>query len=116
MNTKSCTGQHNMHTQEEPLTSYANKAATSVLIVDDSPLVVKKLIELLEDIESLTSIESCGTYTMAIDLISICSPETILLDINLSDKSGVILLKYIKTFYPEITVIIVTNQSDECYK
>jgi DNA-binding NarL/FixJ family response regulator len=116
MNANFCTGQCILQIQEVPVTSYVNKAATSLLIVDDSPLIVKNLMELLESIAAITSIVSCGTYTKAIDLLPIHNPIAVLLDINLPDKSGINLLKYIKTSYPEITVIIVTNQSDEFYK
>jgi DNA-binding NarL/FixJ family response regulator len=45
-------------------------------------------------------------------LLPICKPVAVLLDINLPDKSGIALLKYIITFYPDIRVIMVTNQSD----
>ena len=111
-----CKEQNSLHIQEETEIDYANKSISTLLIVDDSPLIVKSLTELLEDNAAITSILSCGTYNKAIDLISICNPVAVLLDIDLPDKSGITLLKYIKTFNLGITAIVVTNQSDELYK
>ena len=116
MNANSCHGQQHLPLQEGPVIACTNKASTTVLIVDDSPLIVKNLVELLKDIPSISSIESCGTYNKAIDLLPIYKPVAVLLDIDLPDKSGIILLKNIKTFHPEITAIVVINQSNDFYK
>src|SRR4051794_31745490 len=87
---------------EEPVATYSNKASQGLLIVDDSPLIVKSMKELLEDIAGITSIESCGMYCEAINLLSTFNPAVVLLDINLPGKNGIVLLKYIRTFYPSI--------------
>jgi DNA-binding NarL/FixJ family response regulator len=107
---------HSLYIQEQPVTTYINKATKGLLIVEDSPLIVKSMIELLEDVAGIASLESCGTYSEAVSLLSSCNPAVVLLDINLSDKSGIGLLKYLKTVYPEITVIMVTNQNENYYK
>jgi DNA-binding NarL/FixJ family response regulator len=101
---------------EQPVAIYVNKALQGVLIVDDSPLIVKSIKELLEDIAGITSIESCGMYSEAINLLSTFNPAVVLLDVNLPDKNGIVLLKYLRTFYPEIIVIMVTNQNEVFYK
>jgi DNA-binding NarL/FixJ family response regulator len=116
MDTDSYIDRHSLHIQEKPVTTYINKATKKLLIVEDSPLIIKSIMELLEDVEGITSIESCGTYAEAISLLSTYNPAVVLLDINMPDKNGIVLLKYIKTFYPEITVIMVTNQNEDFYK
>lgn len=88
----------------------------TVLIVDDSPLIIAKIVELLEDIEAITSVKTCGTYSDAVDMIDTYRPLLVLLDINLPDKNGIELLRYIKSNLPKIIVIMVTNQSSEYYK
>jgi DNA-binding NarL/FixJ family response regulator len=108
--------QHNLYIQEEPEIAYINRYAKGLLIVEDSPLIVNSMIELLEDVEGIASIESCGTYSEAVNLLSTSYPAIVLLDINLPDKNGIVLLKYIKTFYPEITAVMVTNQNENFYK
>jgi DNA-binding NarL/FixJ family response regulator len=116
MNADYYTKRHGLYIQEEPETTYINKATKRLLIVEDSLLIVKSMMELLEDVEGIASIESCRTYAEAISLLSTYNPAVVSLDINLPDKNGIALLKYIKTFYPEITVIMVTNQNEDFYK
>ena len=88
----------------------------TLMIVDDSPLIVIKTRELLEDVAGITGIESCGTYAEAIKLLSQYKPHLALLDINLPDKSGIELLKYIRANFPATVVIMVTNQNGDFYK
>lgn len=100
----------------EPKTIYIQQIAITILIVDDSPPVVANIKELLEDVEGIASIESCGTYTEATQMLCTYKPAVVLVDINLPDKNGIVLLKYIKSWYPEIGVIMVTNQNENFYK
>ena len=116
MNADNYIKQHSLYIQEEHVTTGINKVTNGLLIVEDSPLIVKSMIELLEDVAGIAFIESCGTYSEAISLLSTYNPAVVLLDINLPDKNGIVLLKYIKTFYPETTVIMVTNQNEDLYK
>lgn len=88
----------------------------TLMIVDDSPLIVTKTKELLEEVPCITGIKSCGTYADAIELLGKYTPRLALLDINLPDKSGIELLKYIKAFFPETIVIMVTNQNGVFYR
>jgi len=87
-----------------------------ILIVDDSLLVTSKIKELIEDVKVVTGIKSCGTYAEAIDLLKNDHPKVVLLDINLPDRSGIDLLQHIKTFWANIIVVMVTNQSSEYYQ
>lgn len=93
-----------------------DKLKMTVLIVDDSRLIITKMTEMLEEVDSVTALKSCGTYAEAIDLINSFKPVVSLLDINLPDKSGIELLRYVKINSPETTVIMFTNQSTDHYK
>jgi len=116
MNVNYYTEHSPLYLKEEPETAYASQTSKPLLIVDDSPLIVKKIKEWLEEMAGLASVESCGTYAEAVNLLPVYKPAVVLLDINLPDKSGIVLLKYIKTYYPGIAVIVVTNQSNNFYK
>jgi DNA-binding NarL/FixJ family response regulator len=105
-----------LHLKEEQETAYSNITPKPLLIVDDSPLIVNKMKEWLEELTVLTSIESCSTFARAVDWLSVYKPAVVLLDIDLPDKSGIILLKHIKAFYPEIPVIMITNLNNDFYK
>lgn len=88
----------------------------TLLIVDDSPLIVTKIKELLDNVAGITSIQSCGTYAEAIVWLAVQQPKVLLLDINLPDKNGILLLKHVIHNFPATRVIMVTNQADAYYK
>jgi DNA-binding NarL/FixJ family response regulator len=92
------------------------KQKMTVLIVDDSPLILSKISELLEDVEAITTLKTCGSYASAVAEFDSCHPKIALLDINLPDKSGIELLQYVKAKAPETTVIMFTNHSSDYYR
>jgi two-component system chemotaxis response regulator CheY len=88
----------------------------NVLIVDDSPIIITKLLELLEEVETIKTIKSSSTYMQAVESIRVQNPDVVLLDINLPDISGIQLLRYVKNKLPLTIVIMVTNQNSTYYK
>jgi DNA-binding response OmpR family regulator len=94
----------------------AKKQNMTVLIVDDSSLIINKITEMLEDLPIVTDIKTSGTYELAVECFDYYKPDVVLLDINLPDKSGIEFLKYCKTILPRTVVIMVSNQSSEYYK
>jgi DNA-binding NarL/FixJ family response regulator len=95
---------------------FQKSSSMNLMIVDDSPLIVTKTRELLNEVMCISGIKSCGTYAEAVELLNMHKLQLALLDINLPDKSGIELLKYIKEFFPEVIVIMVTNQNGISYK
>ena len=87
----------------------------SILIVDDSPLIVERLIEMLNYPAMHGWIKTASTYAVAIQLIREHPPAIILLDINLPDKSGIELLKICKAENPSVKIVMITNQANEHY-
>jgi DNA-binding NarL/FixJ family response regulator len=87
-----------------------------ILIVDDSLLIVKRLIDILKGLDNIDSIKHAGTYAEANALFGQCQPDIVFLDINLPDKSGIELLSKIKKDNYEIKVVMFTNHSDDYYK
>ncbi|MEO5683268.1 MAG: response regulator [Chitinophagaceae bacterium] len=88
----------------------------TILIVDDSPLIVERLIDMLEDLDNLAWIKNAGNYADAVIAISENNPDIFLLDINLPDKSGIEILPIIKENNPSAKVIMITNQGNEYYQ
>ena len=86
-----------------------------VLIVDDSPIVIERLKDMLSGL-NLGSLIYCGSYSEAVELLNNKQPDITILDIHLPDKNGIELLRYIKKMHSEITVIMLSNQSTEHYK
>jgi DNA-binding NarL/FixJ family response regulator len=88
----------------------------SLFIVDDSPLIIERLLSMLEGLLSPEQIAYAGSYVEALSLIDPNPPDILLLDVHLPDRSGVELLRVVRKRYPAVTVIMISNQSDESYR
>lgn len=88
----------------------------NILIVDDNKNFTGRLIELLKDILPVEAIVVASDYEEATRLFSYEQFDIILLDINLPDKNGIELLKYIRHFSPASEVIMITNHVEEYYR
>jgi len=88
-----------------------------LLIVDDSPVIISRLKGMLVDLPGVQSIRVAGTFADAITWLSATpSPDIILLDINLPDRNGIELLRYIRQHQPGVVVIMISNQSSVFYR
>jgi CheY-like chemotaxis protein len=89
----------------------------SILIVDDSEIVVQRLQIMLKGLErNGDTIWHAGDYPEALRLLAESRPDIVLLDIHLPVKSGIELLQYIKINYPATIVIMLTNESGDYYR
>lgn len=82
-----------------------------LLIVEDSDLILKRLISTLEEDLSNTKISAVLNGTDALAAMQAFRPEFVLLDINLPDINGIDLLRTIRSSYPDTSVIMLTNHS-----
>jgi DNA-binding NarL/FixJ family response regulator len=87
-----------------------------ILIVDDSILILERMLLMLEELDNIQFVVHAGSYNDAIELLNGVSPDLVLLDIHLPDKSGIELLRTIKENYQNIKVFMVTNNSNEYYR
>lgn len=92
------------------------KNGFSVLVVDDSLLVVQRIISLLNEQKYIDSVLSALNYYQAKDILSNHNVQIALLDINMPGPNGIELLLYIKENHPSVINIMLTNQSDACYR
>lgn len=88
----------------------------TVLIVDDFPLIIDRLLVLLTHLDNIESVISAGDFGQAISLLIEFKPEISILDIHLPDKSGIELLRHIKKSQPNTIVIMLTNETGEYYR
>jgi len=87
------------------------------LIVDDSPLIFGRLRNLLEGVHGLGGIDGAGSCAEAMRRITDAQrPDIVLLDINLPDRNGIELLRYIRLNYPEMVVVMLSNQGGVFYR
>ena len=86
-----------------------------VLIVEDSTIIRERVNILLSELACISKIENSADGIEALNMVSEKSPDVILLDINLPGKSGLSVLKEIKSL-SKATVVMLTNYSDEYYR
>ena len=87
-----------------------------VLIVDDSKQVRERLISLLSEHSKIRIVGEADDGIQAIDALKKLQPDTVILDIRLPGRSGIEVLKEIKTAHPEIMVIMLTNFDFDQYR
>lgn len=87
-----------------------------VLIVDDSQPIRQRIAALLEESSQIRIIGQAGTRREGWQTLQHLHPDTVILDIQLPDESGIELLKQIKANFPEIKVIMLTNYDFQQYR
>jgi DNA-binding NarL/FixJ family response regulator len=91
-------------------------AGKSILIVDDSLIITERLQMMLRELNNTGAVESAGDYPLAVQSLKHAPFDIVCLDINLPGKSGIELLRHVKTAYPRIIVIMLTNRSSDYYR
>lgn len=92
------------------------KENKTVLIVDDSLLIMERMISILEEIGHISFVVHAGSYREAVEVLNTLNPDMVLLDINLPDKSGIELLRVIRERQMEVTILMITNHADDHYR
>jgi len=87
-----------------------------VLVVEDSLLIIERILSLLSEAENIKMIIHAANYSESIKMINEISADIVLLDLNLPDKSGIELLKEIKNNHPQMRVIVLTNHASDNYR
>jgi len=93
-----------------------SKQRKVILIVDDSILIVERLLDFIGSIENIDEIKHADTYEKAELLFRQCKPDIVLLDIQLPDASGINLLNKIKSYHREVIVMMFSNHASSYYK
>jgi DNA-binding NarL/FixJ family response regulator len=86
-----------------------------VLIVDDHPMVREGLGSMLAAAADMEVVGEAGTGAEAIAQVEALQPDVVLLDLQLPDVDGLIVLKQIKTVTPDTRILIVTMHDNAAY-
>jgi DNA-binding NarL/FixJ family response regulator len=88
----------------------------NLAIVDDHPIVIQGLVTLLGN---EPNIHVAGTFTDGNSLLSFLNDGTkvhlVLLDYNLPDTNGANLCKEIKSKFPQVAIIALSNYNDRSF-
>lgn len=91
-----------------------------IMIVEDSAPIAGRLKFMVGDLLVHKTINIASNITRALDLMKDCLPDVVILDIHLQGEepgvTGMDLLKTIRKDYGNMTVMMLTNYSDEFYK
>ena len=86
--------------------------ALKVLVVDDSPIIIKKLTTLLAELEyKVVGIAASGREAVA--LYKTCKPDVVTMDITMPDMDGITATRLILSENPKAKVVMVTSHGQE---
>ena len=92
------------------------KNKIAVLIIDDNKSFTDRIVAMLEEMNTIKSIEVAEDFESGCKLFIDQKPDMVLLDINLPGKNGIELLKVIKQSKWICEVVMITNHSDDIYR
>jgi len=100
--------------RKKTTTGKVNKKS-SVLIVDDHPIVRRGLAELINQQPDLAVCGQAGDADEALKAIKDTNPNVAVVDISLRQTSGIELIKDIKVRYPRLVVLALSMHDETLY-
>ncbi|HVT87346.1 MAG TPA: response regulator transcription factor [Tepidisphaeraceae bacterium] len=91
------------------------KSDSKVMLVDDHPIVRQGLAALINSTEGLTVCGEASTAREAMELIKTTSPDVVIVDISLEDRSGVELIKDIVEVRPHLPCLALSMYDEGMY-
>ena len=86
-----------------------NRPACRVVVVDDSNLIRRRLLAMLNQLDGVEVVGEAADAKMARDLVRALSPNVVILDIMMPRGNGIDLLEEIKRSHPSTIVVVLTN-------
>ncbi len=80
-----------------------------VYVVEDSPIVRERLLEMLAEIEGVDVVGTADNASEAVEDILRLQPDVAVLDIKLKSGSGIAVLEQIHRQAPGVATIMLTN-------
>lgn len=95
------------------LSMSSEQIQNKIFIVDDSPVVVARLSQLINEIDEVVVVGYACSISAALLSIQQVKPDAVILDIHLKedapDANGIDLLIMLRKSYPDLLIIMLTN-------
>lgn len=91
------------------------KRKAKVLIVDDHPVVRSGLIQLINRDKTLEVCGEAGDSEEALEAIEAMSPDVAVIDISLSGKSGLDLIKIVQRRYSKLPILVLSIHDEDVF-
>jgi DNA-binding NarL/FixJ family response regulator len=88
----------------------------NLFIVEDSIPVRERLVRSIEDLPGLDIVGTAEDVPAAIDGLTSCPPDALILDLQLPSGSGLQVLRAVRERLPRMRVIVMTNFAAEPYR
>lgn len=92
----------------------------TVLVMDDAAVVRNLLVAMLGELETVSSVIQAEDASSALDMIEEHEPEVAILDVkvpgNGTIRNGIDVLRRVKKFRPDTSVIMLTNHASTRYR
>jgi DNA-binding NarL/FixJ family response regulator len=90
--------------------------ATRVYIVDDSPSIRARLVEMLRGMERVRVVGEAASAPEAVAGILRERPDSVLLDLHLVGCTGLDVMRSVHPQAPEIVFVVITNHAEAQYR
>jgi|SRR5579863_684408 len=80
-----------------------------IFIVDDSSVVVERLAGIIRRVRGIELVGWAADVPGATERIAKLGPDILILDLHMPGGSGIDVLKEVKSLFPNIKVIVLTN-------
>jgi DNA-binding NarL/FixJ family response regulator len=87
-----------------------------IFIVDDSPLVRERLVDMLDALPGAQIVGEAGDAAAAIEQILASRPDLVLCDLHLGEGSGFDVLRAVRPQAPEVEFYMLSNISADPYR
>lgn len=98
------------------MTSMQATRPTNVFIVEDSPSIRTRLIEMLAAMPDVALAGEACSAADAVAGILFARPDSVLLDLNLKGRSGIEVLRAVRAQAPGIVFVVLTNHAEPQYR
>jgi DNA-binding NarL/FixJ family response regulator len=95
--------------------SDSTRTRKKIFLVEDHPPFRRELIQVLESEKQLTVCGAAGTADQALPAIARTKPDLVLADISLAGKSGLELIKEIRSVDPAVKLLVISMHDEAIY-